>query len=118
MTVNRNRGEIEAVLDGKPLRLCLTLGALAELEDGFGVGGLTALVERLSAGGFTSRQLTFVIGAGLRGAGNSFTDDDVARMTCDMGMAGLVDIASALLSATFAPRTNALSNAAAPRPGG
>ena len=30
---NRYRGEIDARLDGKPHTLCLTLGALAELED-------------------------------------------------------------------------------------
>jgi hypothetical protein len=34
--VNRHRGEIEAILDGKSYRLCLTLGALAELEHAFG----------------------------------------------------------------------------------
>ena len=33
---NLHRGEIEACLDGKPYRLCLTLGALAELESAFG----------------------------------------------------------------------------------
>jgi uncharacterized phage protein (TIGR02216 family) len=34
--VNRHRGEIEAMLDGRSYRLCLTLGALAELEYAFG----------------------------------------------------------------------------------
>ena len=29
---NAHRGEIEATLGGKPYTLCLTLGALAELE--------------------------------------------------------------------------------------
>ena len=32
MSANRRRGEIVAELDGKGFRLCLTLGALAELE--------------------------------------------------------------------------------------
>lgn len=32
MPVNRRRGETEAVFDGRPHRLALTLGALAELE--------------------------------------------------------------------------------------
>ena len=32
MIANRRRGEIAAELDGKPFRLCQTLGALAELE--------------------------------------------------------------------------------------
>ena len=34
--VNRHRGEIRRSLDGKSYRLCLTLGALAELEHAFG----------------------------------------------------------------------------------
>jgi hypothetical protein len=37
---NRHRGEIEAVLDGRPRTLCLTLGALAELEAAFGAQDL------------------------------------------------------------------------------
>ena len=33
---NPRRGEIDAHFDGKPYTLCLTLGALAELEHAFG----------------------------------------------------------------------------------
>jgi hypothetical protein len=44
MSANRHRGEIEARFDGKPYRLCLTLGALAELEDAFAADDLGALV--------------------------------------------------------------------------
>ncbi len=44
--VNRHRGEIEAVLDGKSYRLCLTLGALAELEHAFGEDDMLAIAER------------------------------------------------------------------------
>ena len=40
--VNTHRGEIEAVLDGKTYRLCLTLGALAELEHAFGEDDMLA----------------------------------------------------------------------------
>ena len=40
--VNRHRGEIEAILDGKSYRLCLTLGALAELEHAFGEDDMLA----------------------------------------------------------------------------
>lgn len=41
--VNRYRGEIEAILDGKSYRLCLTLGALAELEHAFGEDDMLAV---------------------------------------------------------------------------
>ncbi|MFX8813193.1 GTA-gp10 family protein, partial [Acinetobacter baumannii] len=43
---NVRRGEIEAVIDGRPRILCLTLGALAELEHAFGVYDLAGLSER------------------------------------------------------------------------
>ena len=43
---NRQRGEIEAVLDGRTWTLCLTLGALAELEAALGAGDLLELAKR------------------------------------------------------------------------
>jgi hypothetical protein len=42
---NRRRGEIDAELSGRTYRLCLTLGALAELEDAYGEDLLT-IAER------------------------------------------------------------------------
>ncbi|HYD45229.1 MAG TPA: GTA-gp10 family protein, partial [Phenylobacterium sp.] len=45
--INAVRGEVRALLGGAPRTLCLTLGALAELESAFGVDGLPALAERL-----------------------------------------------------------------------
>ena len=47
---NRHRGEIEARLDGRPYRLCLTLGALAELEAAFGDEDMLALATRFENG--------------------------------------------------------------------
>ena len=47
---NLHRGEIEAHLDGRPHRLCLTLGALAELESVFGDEDMLALAERFGRG--------------------------------------------------------------------
>ncbi len=45
LMANRHRGEIEAILDGAHT-LCLTLGALAELEHAFGDEDMLALAER------------------------------------------------------------------------
>ena len=50
MLINRKRGEISADLGGKERALCLTLGALAELEAHFGADDLTALTQRFSSG--------------------------------------------------------------------
>ncbi|MEW5421389.1 gene transfer agent family protein [Amorphus sp. 3PC139-8] len=98
---NRHRGEIDAVLDGRRFTLCLTLGALAELEDAFQSGDLVGLAERFASGRLKADDAVKVIGAGLRGAGHAVSDDDVAMMTTAGGAAGYAAIVSDLLTATF-----------------
>lgn len=98
---NRYRGEVAAVLDGRPYTLCLTLGALAELEDAFAVQDMTALVDRFARGTLSARDATRVIGAGLRGAGHAVADEEVATMSADGGAAGFAQIVADLLAATF-----------------
>jgi hypothetical protein len=44
---NAARGEVVVPLAGTPRRLCLTLGALAELEAAFEVNGFAGLAHRL-----------------------------------------------------------------------
>ncbi|MGE0339008.1 MAG: gene transfer agent family protein [Xanthobacteraceae bacterium] len=99
--VNRHRGEIEAELGGRRRRLCLTLGALAELEAVFGADDLSALAERFGSGRLSARDALRVIGAGLRGAGETITDEEVAQLASGEGAAGYVRIVVELLSATF-----------------
>lgn len=101
MTANTQRGEITAQLDGKPYRLCLTLGALAELEAVFQSGDLAALVERFSSGKLSASDMVLIIGAGLRAAGNDVSDDMVRTMQANGGAAGYARIVAALLTATF-----------------
>lgn len=98
---NLHRGEIEAEIGGVARRLVLTLGALAELEAAFGADDLVALAERFGTGRLKARDLTRVIGAGLRGAGEAISDDEVARLPVEGGAAGYVRIAGSLLAATF-----------------
>jgi Phage tail tube protein, GTA-gp10 len=98
---NRHRGEIEAEIGGVRRRLVLTLGALAELEDAFGADDLVALTERFGAGRMKACDLTRIIGAGLRGAGDGVSDDEVAAMVIDGGAQGYVRVAAALIAATF-----------------
>lgn len=98
---NRHRGEIEAELGGRRRRLCLTLGALAELEAAFGADDLSALAERFGSGRLSARDALRVIGAGLRGAGESIADEEVAQLASNEGAAGYVRIVVELLSATF-----------------
>lgn len=101
MSANRRRGEIEAVLDGKPYRLCLTLGALAELETAYAADDLGALVERFSRGKLSATDMIRVVGAGLRGGGSDLDDRAVGAMRAENGAAGFAAIVADLLTATF-----------------
>lgn len=98
---NIQRGEIAAIIDGEERVLCLTLGALAELEARLNAGDLVGLSERFESGRISARDLTVIIGAGLRGGGNAVTDDDLARMSIEGGLKGAAEIAVRLLRATF-----------------
>jgi hypothetical protein len=98
---NAHRGEVEAVLDGKTFRMCLTLGALAELEAAFGDEDMLALASRFETGRLSARDCGRIIGAGLRGAGYEIADDAVRSMRADNGAAGYVDTVARLLRATF-----------------
>ena len=62
---NGRRGEIEAEIGGERRILCLTLGALAELETVFGVSNVADLAGRFSDGRIGARDMIAIIGAGL-----------------------------------------------------
>ena len=98
---NRYRGEIAAEIGGQRRTLVLTLGALAELEQAFGTSDLVALAERFGTGRLSARDLIRIVGAGLRGAGETLSDEDVAAMPAAGGAAAYVRIAADLIAATF-----------------
>ena len=77
---NHRRGEIEAILGGRPFRLCLTLGALAELEDAFAAQNLVALMAHFESGTLSARDLLRVIAIGIRAGGQALSDDEVAAL--------------------------------------
>ncbi len=108
---NLHRGEIEAILDGHATTLCLTLGALAELEAAFGDEDMLALAERFGRGRLSASDATRIIGAGLRGGGLDIADDAVARLQAENGAAGFVDIVARLLAATFGAAASPRSDA-------
>lgn len=101
MSANRHRGEIVAEFDGKPYRLCLTLGALAELETAFAADDLGALVARFAGGKLSAGDMTKILGAGLRGAGHAISDDEVRQLRCADGAAGFARTVADLLTTTF-----------------
>ena len=113
---NARRGEIAAVLDGRPRVLVLTLGALAELESAFGADDLMALAARFEKGRLSARDAARIIAAGLNGAGEGVTLAEVERMRAESGAAGFVRIVADLLAITFAADGAGAAPASPPSP--
>lgn len=80
------RGEVHFALGGKPYRLCLTLGALAEIEAGLGADSLEALDEKLAR--LTGRGLVTILAALLRGGGHAIEEATLAAQPIDVLEAG------------------------------
>lgn len=74
---NRARGEVLLAIDDCEVRLCLTLGALAELEAAFDVISLAELAERLAH--LTAADLIIVLAALTKGSGEAM---DTAQLSC------------------------------------
>ncbi len=75
---NAARGDVIALLAGAPRRLCLTLGALAELETAFEVEGWEPLAARLRA--LSPNDLLTVLAALLRGGGEIDTVETLPNL--------------------------------------
>lgn len=74
---NKHRGEVAITVGGETYTLCLTLGALAEIETALGVDGAGQLGERLQRR--SSADTLLVLGALLRG-GHEISDPEVKRL--------------------------------------
>ncbi|WP_084395661.1 gene transfer agent family protein [Henriciella aquimarina] len=83
--MNGVRGETCLEIDGKAHRLCLTLGALAEIETAFGCQTLGELQVRLRT--LSATELMTVIAALLRGGGEVETAETVRQRTISPGAA-------------------------------
>jgi hypothetical protein len=100
---NRQRGEIEADIDGERRILCMTLGALAELETAFGVDNIADLAGRFAGGKVGTRDVMAIIAAGLRGGGNLVEDGGLSDCRVEGGIAGAIRLAAQLLDSAFSP---------------
>jgi hypothetical protein len=98
---NRRRGEVPLQLGDKRYTLCLTLGALAELEDAFGVDDLMALAERFGTGRLSSRDLLQLLAVALRGGGHDVSDAEVATLPLPDGIEPVATAIADLLMVTF-----------------
>lgn len=111
---NKMRGEIAATLSGQSYTLCLTLGALAELETAFAARDLTGLASRFEEGRLSARDLLSIIACGLRGAGHCLSDAEVAALKVPGGLQGYIQIAADLVAATFGALSPGKDDAAIP----
>jgi len=98
---NRRRGEVEAILDGRPATLVLTLGALCELESAFAADDLSALADRFAMGRLSARDVIRIVACGLRGAGRDIGEAEVAAIRIDGGVVGWAALVAELLAVTF-----------------
>lgn len=95
-------GEVAVVLDGQRHVAKLTLGALAELEDGLAAGSLIDLVQRFEAGRVSSRDVLALLVAGLRGGGWQGTAADLRTVEISGGPMEAARVAAELLARAFA----------------
>jgi hypothetical protein len=98
---NRRRGEVALQLGDRRYTLCLTLGALAELEESFGVQDLTALGQRFGTGRLSSRDLLTLLAVALRGGGHAMSDQEVAGLPLHDGIEPVAAALADLLVTTF-----------------
>ena len=91
------------IIDGERRILCMTLGALAELETAFGIDNIADLAERFAGGRIAARDVMAIIAAGLRGGGNVVDDDEIAEIRVEGGIGGAISLAVRLLDSAFSP---------------
>lgn len=68
---------------GRQYRLLLTLGGLAEIEDGLGLSDMNGVAARLRKP--RAADLAIVAAALLRGGGHDMCPAEVLRLPCDLG---------------------------------
>jgi hypothetical protein len=99
---NPYAGEVTLVIDGRAQVMRLTLGALAELEDGLGAGSLMALIQRFEDAQFSTRDVLALIVAGLRGGGWQGRAADLLQARIEGGPVAASRAAARLLTLAFA----------------
>lgn len=83
--MNAARGETVLTVDGRARRVCLTLGALAEIEGALGCRTMAELELRMRA--LSAADLVIVIAALLRGGGEADTAAQIGEVDVAPGAA-------------------------------
>ena len=80
---NKIRGESEFLAGTERYVMKLTLGALAEIENGLGVSSLSDIANKLKSLG--TMDLATVASALMRGAGHNLAPTEVLKLETDLG---------------------------------
>lgn len=80
---NAIRGEAPFEAGGRSYTLLLTLGALAEIEEGLGLSALGDIGPRLKQ--VRARDLAIVAAALFKGGGNALSPAEVLALPCELG---------------------------------
>ncbi|HEX4535229.1 MAG TPA: GTA-gp10 family protein [Rhizomicrobium sp.] len=110
---NKIRGDSEFLAGAEKFVMRLTLGALAEIEDGLGLHNLSDIASRLKQ--LSSGDLAVVAAALLRGGGHDLATSDVLRLATDIGT--LVGAVSDAFGAAGLAKSNAQGGGEAPLAG-
>lgn len=97
--MNKARGEVPLVIEGEAHTLCVTIGALAEIETALGLVSLAELEERLKAPGI--KDVIAILAALLRGGGHDLDERALGARQVDLGAAASA-IANAFAAAGLA----------------
>ena len=79
---NSIRGEVQVTLGGDEFTLCLTLGALADIESGLGVKNLHEMDERLNRP--SMGDLMVILCALLRGGGHDVSPEELGARAINL----------------------------------
>jgi hypothetical protein len=97
--MNRARGEVPLVIEGERHQLCLTIGALAEIEESLGLASLGDLEARLKSP--SMKDVIAILAALLRGGGHDLDELELGGRQIDLGVAARA-IADAFAAAGLA----------------
>jgi hypothetical protein len=110
---NTTRGDATLASGGKSLVMRLTLGALAEIEDGLGVGSMGDIADRLK--NLATKDIAVVASALLKGGGMDVSTSDVLKLETDVGtLVGAISGAFDAAGVSAAPAAAAATPATAP----
>ena len=87
------RGDAVVHLDGKEVKLRVTLGALAEIEDTLGLDTATHAFDQVAAG--SAKAMTAVLRALAKAGGAPIAEDDLSAMDFSEAQAALIEALNA-----------------------